>query len=429
MRQLARNYCGCRETILLLCLSATLSANVITDWNTAALNAIRQSNTSPPAASRHLAILHIAIYDAVNGIRRTHEPYFVTGAVAPNASIEAAAAAAAHKVLVELYPALGATFNSLYSASLNAVPNGAAKQNGIAWGEFAASTILQLRSNDGSANNVPYTPGTNPDPGEWRPTISFGGVVRPALLPGWGSVKPFALATGSQFRPPRPPKLNSLRYAFDVNQVKELGPATGSTRTREQTEIALFWGYGPATATPPGHWNQIVQAVALQEGNSVEEDARLFALVNIALVDAGIVSWDCKYVFNLWRPITAIQEADTDGNPFTAAEAGWTPLLPTPPFPEYTSGHSTFSAAAAAVLTAFYKARNDRRGDVRFSVGSDDLPGVFRYYDSFADAAIESGMSRIYGGIHFLSANVWGLATGALVGNHVVEQRLVPLGR
>ena len=262
--------------------------------------------------------MHASIYDAVNGVLRTHTPYLVTGQVPAGASIEATAVAAAHHVLVSLYPTLQSDFDALYNESLATIREGPQKDHGIAWGRFVASSILQWRSTDGSAKMVNYVPGT--EPGQWRPTISFGGIVRPALLPQWGSVTPFALANGSQFRPPAPPALNTQQYAADVNMVKAVGGTISAARTAEQTEIALFWGYGPGTATPPGHWNQITQVVAANQGNTLAENARLFALLNIALADAAIVSWDCKYVYNFWRPITAIQEADTDSNPETTAD-------------------------------------------------------------------------------------------------------------
>ncbi|MBK9383805.1 MAG: vanadium-dependent haloperoxidase [Planctomycetes bacterium] len=243
--------------------------------------------------------------------------------------------------------------------------------------------------------------------------------MRPALLPGWGNVTPFGIRAGEQFRPPAPPRLRSFNYVMDWLEVEALGEANSGARTADQTEIARFWGYGPGTATPPGHWNQIAFNVSTDQGLSLSENARLFALLNIAMADAAIVSWDCKYVYGFWRPITAIQLADTDGNPFTAANPAWTPLLATPPFPEYSSGHSTFSAAAAGVLRRFFG--TDR---IAFRAGSDDLPGVERSYDSFSHAAHESGKSRIYGGIHFQSANFWGLHNGRLVALYVMNRLL-----
>jgi membrane-associated phospholipid phosphatase len=196
-----------------------------------------------------------------------------------------------------------------------------------------------------------------------------------------------------------------------VNFTKAYGSLTNSARSPEQTEIAQFWGYGPGSSTPPGHWNQIAIAVAQSRHLGIEQSARLFALVNVALADAAIVCWRCKYTEGYWRPITAIQLADQDGNPATDPDPTWAPLLPTPPFPEYTSGHSTFSGAAATALAGFFG--TDR---IAFTVGSDDLPGVFRRYRSFSEAAFESGISRLYGGIHFWSGNVQGLACGADIG-------------
>jgi hypothetical protein len=383
------------------------------------VDAIRISNTPPPVASRNLAIAHLAIYDAVNGIRRTHEPYLVTGNVASSASVDAAAAAAGYSVFGSLYPALRAEAEALYSSLLASIKDGPQKQAGIAWGQHVAGTLLEVRRTDGSDKTVVYIPGTNP--GAWQPTISFAGIVRPALLPQWGSVTPFGIRSVVPFRPPDPPLLTTAQYAADVNQVQSVGGLNSATRTPEQTEIARFWGYGPGTATPPGHWNQIAQETAFRQRNTLEENARLFALLNMALADAAIVSWDCKYTFNLWRPITAIQRADLDGNPNTSPDPSWTPLLPTPPFPEYTSGHSTFSAAAAVVLASFHHTDN-----VPFAVGSDDLPGVVRHYNSFSQAALESGMSRIFGGIHFMSANVNGLSSGAALAEDIVFRLLTP---
>jgi membrane-associated phospholipid phosphatase len=396
-------------------------ADVVTEWNEAALDVIRARNTPPPAAARNLAILHVAIYDAVNGIRRTHQQYLVKPRAPANASVEAAATTSAWTVLVTLYPADQPTFESIDSAILNRIPAGEARERGIAWGKAVADEILAARVDDGSTASAPW-PGSE-EPGRWRPTVSFGGVVRPALLPLWGQVRPFALRDGTQFRPPPPPRLNSRQYASEVNFVQGIGALDSTMRSVEQTEIAQFWAYGPGTATPPGHWNQIAKSVADSEGNSLADNARMFALLNIALADAAIVSWDCKFVYDYWRPITAIQLADTDDNPATSADPAWMPLLPTPPFPEYTSGHSTFSGAAAVTLAAFF-----HRDRVAFSVGSDDLPGVFRFYDSFSHAAMESGMSRIYGGIHFPSANLYGLSSGAQTGAYVNRHYLRPKG-
>ena len=213
--------------------------------------------------------------------------------------------------------------------------------------------------------------------------------------------------------------LNSNKYAADFNQVKEIGSATSTTRTADQTTIARFWANGSGTSTPPGHWNVIAQTVAENKNNSLEENARLFAMLNLALADAAIVSWDAKYEFDLWRPVTAIRQAGTDGNAKTTADAAWTPLLVTPPFQTYTSGHSTFSGAGAAVLKAFFG--TDR---VRFTLPSETDGVANRSFTSFSQAAAESGMSRIYAGIHFNFDNTAGLDSGRRLGNFVASNFL-----
>jgi len=400
----------------LLVLATTLATlpaqDVVLDWNTAALAAVRATNTPPPPTSRNLAILHIAIHDAVNGLRGRYESWMQHQGAPSNASEEAAGTTAAHDVLVALFPTQTAAFDALNTSILAGIPDGPRKTRGIAWGAQVASEVLAARAGDGSGNTAPYL--GSMEPGRWRPTLSFGGIVRPALLPLWGRVVPFGLRAGSQFRPEPAPALPTLRYGIEVLMVQWFGGRTNSLRTPDQTEIARFWGYGPTTATPPGHWNQIAHAAASRRPSALAEHAQLFARLNIALADSAIVSWDCKYEFGYWRPITAIQLADQDDNPLTTPDPNWMPLLETPPFPEYTSGHSTFSGAAAAVLADFYGDRT------RFSVGSDDLPGVQRSYRSFTDAAWESGISRIYGGIHFMSANLNGLSTGWEAGRYVV---------
>jgi hypothetical protein len=385
-------------------------ADVVTEWNNAALDAIRNGHTPPPIASRSLAILHASIYDAVNGIARTHEPYLVQSAVAASASREAAASAAAHEALVSLFPAAASSFDALHAAILAAIPNGPQKIAGIVWGEFVADQILAARANDGWNASVPPPGGSGP--GVWIPTPP---AFLPYLLPQWGFVMPFAMSSSSQFRPPGPPSLDSQRYAADYNEVKELGAAVGSTRTEEQTQIALFWADGAGTETPPGHWNSIAQIIAAAHSNTLEENARLFALLNIAMADAAICAWDAKYMFHFWRPVTAIA--------FAEPELHWMSFIVTPPFPDYVSGHSTFSGAAATVLPLFYGTE-----DLPFTTGSDFLPGVYRSFSTCLDAAEEAAVSRLYGGIHFRSANEDGLQAGISIGEWAGTFYLQPKG-
>lgn len=388
--------------------------DVVLDWNATLLNAVAADATAPPVAARNMAMVHVAIYDAVNAIDQTHSDYYVDALAPEGASREAAAAAAAHRILVNLYPTQIAAFDKQLELSLAEVADGQSENDGVALGQFVAEQILDWRSTDGSSNVVEYSPGT--EPGDWQPTPPG---FLPELLAQWSNVTPFAMTSTDQFRPDGPPALDSAEYAAEVNQVKELGSIDSTTRTADQTEIANFWADGPGTFTPPGHWNQIAEYVALAQGNTLSENARLFALLNIAEADAAIAAWDAKYEYDLWRPVTAIQQADTDDNPDTIADLNWEPLLVTPPFPEYVSGHSTFSGAASAVLTSFFD------DNVNFTTGSLSTPGISREFNSFSEAAEEAGMSRIYGGIHFPSGNEDGLAAGGALGNYVAQNFLV----
>jgi PAP2 superfamily len=402
-------FIACIATInLASSIAVPARADVVTDWNNAALDAIRVGHTAPPIASRSLSILHVSIYDAVNGIARTHETYLVPSAVPASASRPAAASAAAHLALVNLFPANASTFDALHAAILATIPNGPHKTAGIVWGEFVANQILAARANDGSSAVVPPPGGSGP--GVWIPTPP---AFLPYLLPQWGFVAPFGMNSSSQFRPPGPPSLDSQQYAEDYNEVKELGAAVGSTRTEDQTEIALFWADGAGTETPPGHWNSIAQIIGAAQGTTLEENARLFALLNIAMADAAICSWDAKYTYHFWRPVTAIA--------FAEPQLNWMSFIVTPPFPDYTSGHSTFSAAAATVLPLFFGTE-----DLPFTTGSDFLPGVFRSFSTCEDAAEEAALSRIYGGIHFRTASEDGLQAGSSIGEWTFVHYLQP---
>jgi hypothetical protein len=395
-------------SVINLASSTSANADVVTDWDNAALDAIRSNSTAPPVASRALAILHVSIYDAVNGIARTHEPYLVPGVAPGSASRPAAASAAAHKALVHLFPANASDFDALHAAILAEIPDGAHKRAGIIWGEFVATVIQFARADDGSDAVVPPPGGSGP--GVWIPTPP---AFLPYLLPQWGFVVPFGMRSSSQFRPPGPPSVDSQQYAADYEEVKRLGALVGSTRTEEQSEIALFWADGAGTETPPGHWNSIAQIIAAAQGNTLEENARLFALLNIAMADAAICAWDAKYIFDFWRPVTAIA--------FAEPELNWMSFIVTPPFPDYTSGHSTFSAAAASVLPLFYGTE-----DLPFTTSSDFLPGVYRSFSTCLDAAEEAAVSRLYGGIHFRSANEDGLQAGISIGEWTFTNYLQP---
>jgi hypothetical protein len=256
------------------------------------------------------------------------------------------------------------------------------------------------------------------DPGDWNPTPP---TFARALAPQWPKVSGFVLRRGDQFRPAGTPLLTDKAYTAAFEEVKRLGGRWSTARTRVQTEIAHFWADGDGTVTPPGHWNRIAQGLARQQRLTVPENARLFALLNVAMADVGIACWDCKFHFHFWRPVQAIREADRDHNRATDPDPVWEPLLPTPPFPAYTSGHSSFSSAAATVLAEFFGT-----DEVAFETTSEGLPGVKRRFRSFSAAAEEAGMSRIYGGIHWQFDNTDGLAGGRKVARYVLENAMQP---
>jgi hypothetical protein len=429
--------------------------DAVIQWNSVFLNAVQTTGkngdigTSPPLQTRDLAIMNTAIYDAVNAIDRTHKPYLVndiSASEALGASKEAAAVQAAHDTLVAVFTdakysppnpqgkrltqdtinTLKTTFDEQLNRSLAAIPNGDAKTKGIAIGQKVAQEILANRVNDGAATaQGPYTPGKGF--GDWQPTFSDGETTnnapgfQPALLPQWGNVTPFGLSSGNQFRPDTFPEYVSPRYTRDFNEVKAFGAENSTVRSADQTEIAQFWAYDRNdTFRPPGQLLEAVEEVALAKGNTLEQNARLFALHSIAQADAGIAAWDAKYTYEELRPITAIRNAAQDNNPDTIADPNWEPLLDTPNFPDYISGHSVFAGATAEVLRKFYGTDN-----ISFDIPSQELPGVYRSYGSFTQFAREDADSRIYGGIHIDTAAVDGVQVGTNVGNFVSNNFLI----
>ena len=386
----------------------------VIDWNQILLSIVNTAGAQPAniQPTRNFAILHAAIYDAVNSIDRTHEPYLISIRAPRAASQTAAADAAAHTALVGLYPAQQASLDSDYAAELAKVAAGPAKDKGVRVGEQVASDLLAVRANDGS--NVippPFVAGTNP--GDYRPTAPN---LPTPVFTSWGRVTPFVLDRGDQFRPAPPPALTSDAYAAAINEVKSLGSATSTTRTAEQTEIGKFWN-------PPiqNFWNQIAQTVALAHHSDLPTTARLFAALNLSFADSAIAFYDAKYTYRLWRPVTAIRLADSDGNPNTVADPSWLPLAGnTAADPSYPGAHSTISAAGAEVLASFY-------GDGQhFSLTSPALPGVTRSFTSFNAAAQEAGLSRIFSGQHTRLDHVAGLELGHDVAGFVLHNALLP---
>ena len=388
------------------------AANIVVEWNATAVSTALAAGQGPVPQTRSMAIVAVAVNDAVNAISGRYATYDDVGLPPSNASAEAAAAGAAHRALTTLYPSQSAALDAAFAASLSAHAISASDPS-IAFGESVADAIVALRSNDGSAfAQFPYTAPGAGSPGVWVPTPPAN---LAALLPGWGGVQPWVLRAGSQFRPDEGPSLTSEEYARDFNEIKEIGSLTSATRTAEQTNIARFWLTSAAVI-----WDGALRAVAVARGLDISETAHAFALVNVAGADAAIACWDAKYAFNFWRPITAIHNADVDGNPLTAPDPAWVPLAPTPNFPEFTSGHTAISGAMATMLSLLF---GDDPG-VSFTVTSPTNPGFTRSWSTFSAGVDEVIDARVWTGFHFRSSDVTGARLGKQVGRFVFEHAL-----
>jgi hypothetical protein len=366
--------------------------------------------SNPVLESRWAAITQLAVFEAVNSIIGDYEPYLGVIDAPEWASPEAAAIAAAHAILVTIRPGNAATLDALRTASLAAIPNGPEKEAGIMVGEDAALAMLLLRADDGSSDVVPYTPGTNP--GDWQPTPP---AFAPALLPGWGDVTPFGLEEGSQFRASPPPALHTALYAMDYEEVKLLGRFDSPFRPQDRTDVARFF----AATSPVQTWNPAARQASLAQGLTLSENARIFALLGMAMADGAIAAFDTKYHYELWRPVTAIRNGEIDGNGFTEADPDWLPLIPTPPFPSYASAHATVSGAARRVLD-----RELGKRDHDVTLSNPTLPGIVLEYSAFEEITEDIDDARIYGGIHFRFDQEAGSLQGRKVGLYILENYL-----
>jgi hypothetical protein len=406
--RLFHRFCMAASVILLLSLLVTpLFADVITEWNMEALDYFKEMNTSNQFANRALAMMHIAMFDATNGIKRQYTPFLFKQRTIHSLPVNAAAAAAAYKVLASLYPNDQMRFETLYNTQLAQIPNSPLLNAAKRYGERAGQAVLNAREDDGSeeAANVPFPDGT--ELGEWRRTDA-----RPPMLPGWALVSPFTLISNEQFRLIGPPDLTSYEYARDYNEVKTLGAVNSQIRTPEQTTIARFWVSGI-----PRIWNLIAQRLSAEKGYTLTENARLFALLNVALADANVSGWDMKYHYGFWRPVTAIAYGNSDGNDLTAGDTSWASLIMVPPFPEYISGHSISCGTAATILAKF-----SGSDSFAFTISSEANPALpQRSFNSFWAAAREAGSSRIYAGLHFNFSNVEGLEAGRSLARYIYE--------
>ena len=423
--------------------SRFVNADAVTDWNenagVAATAACIAPLDNPLHESRIYAMLHVAIHDALDAIDRRSRPYTFDMPAAPGASPDAAVAAAARDVLVSVIAQLPleitppaciaagiASVEADYTAALAAIPNNAAKAQGIAVGQAAAAAILALRADDGAVGpflnfNCPL----DTNPGEYQCTPGFPFIA----FEEWENVIPFVLKDSSQFRPGPPYAVTKKKYTADFNEVKALGGdgiTTPSARTADQTEIALFWW-----ESSPLKWNRIARTVSADEGLDLWENARLFGLLNLALADGYIAMVDSKNHYNYWRPVTAIQTGDSDGNPDTTGDPAWTPLRPTPPDQDYASGHSIEGGAGAEVLKQFFGTDRISFQDcgVTLPAGStcSDPSPVRRSYTSFSQAAAENAYSRILIGFHFRKSVEEGTDYGRKIGKRAAKHYLRPV--
>ena len=389
--------------------------NPVIEWNRTLLLIVRTPGAGSPTihSTRNFAIMHVAMYDAVNNIDGRFSPYLVRlSNISRKASEPAAADQAAHDVLVALYPAFQSNLDEQLQQDLAQIAEGQDKTDGIAVGETVAAQILAFRKEDGAnVTPPPFKPGT--DAGDYQLTPPN---FAPADFTQWPAVTPFALARADEFRPSPPPRLTSDTYARAFNEVKSLGIVNSTARTPEQTLIGKFWN-----GNIQDFWNEIAQTAAVGHHLNLPQSARLFALLNISLADTAIAFFEAKYTYNFWRPVTAIRLADTDGNPQTDPDPTWLPLgTKTAPDPSYPGAHSAISKAGATVLGFYFGNR------FTFDVTSESLAGVTRHFTSFSAAAEEAGLSRIFAGQHFRTDHVAGKDLGGQVAESIDSSILVP---
>jgi PAP2 superfamily len=417
------------SALVVLAAPASAQANTVTNWNRIAVETLvalaPASGGAPPASQINMAMTQGAVYDAVNAIDRRHRPYLLERRFGSRASKRAAVATAAFRVLHNVvstapaFPAQAGLLQALlteYTNSLAAIPDTPRKTKGIEAGNAAADAMLTARANDGRFGPSPWVP--NPDPGHWQPLLNPDGTQMLDPTPWVGDVTPFLMTSSSQFRTDGPNALTSAAYAKDFNEVKALGSLNSTTRTPRQTHIAIFW-----QSTPVATWNAVARNLAERSKHNLDigRSALLWAKLNLAAADAAINCWNDKYYWDFWRPWNAIPRADEDGNPATAADASWTPLL-TAPYPDHPSGHLCLDGAYLRVLRVFFGT-----DEIRFGVTSVRFPGETRYFERFSGALRQITNARVWAGLHFRTADVQGRVLGKNVANYMSKHYFQPL--
>jgi hypothetical protein len=371
------------------------------------------SGQSPFAQARYAAITQLAVFEAVNAITHRYKPYLGTIAAPRDASAEAAAVAAAHAVLKNYFPASAASLDATRAISLAAIPDGAGKAAGIAVGEAAAAAMIALRANDGATPPETFLPSTF-DPGVWQPTP-------PAFSPGiflhWRNLTPFGIQSTQQFRSGPPPALTSRSYTRSYREVQQVGDVTSTLRPQDRADVARYF----AVVSAPHVWNSVAQQVSLSRRRSLSAQARAFALLNMAISDGLASAMETKYFYVFWRPVTAIRGGDTDDNPKTEPDGGFTPFITTPAFPSYPSAHASASYAGREIIEQIFGC-----GRVSVTLSHPGIPDVVLRYSNVEDIADDIDDARVYGGIHFRFDQEAGALQGRLVGSYVFGHNLRP---
>ncbi len=409
-----------RLTMVVAALAASTSAHadLLQDWTELAIQSSVAAKHAPFVQTRTTAMLHLAMFEAINGsdgpyhsyLKRPEAPRATAASMTggPDENLRAATAAvAAHGVLLALFPEQKPSLDATLTKAL-ATSDATAREAAMREGRLIAAAVIDLRANDGAGA-----------PNTWRPVTKPGAYI-PAALPvgtAWVSMKPWTMKSCSQFRPPPPPKLTSHQWAEDYDEIKSLGGKSSAVRTPRQTETARFW-----VVTGPASWSQILASLAGRGGRTLVQNARLYALVSLAVADSYIAVFDAKYQYSFWRPATAIRNGDVDGNPATERDAAWEPLIETPMHPEYPCAHCINSGAIATVLESEFGTGHLEQ----FQMTSPTLPGVTHAWDTIAQYAQEVSNSRVWGGIHYRNSAAVGADMGRRLGQATVASILRP---
>lgn len=397
--------------LLMAVATGAVQADTVTDWNQTTLAVLKAANVGGNPASRTLAMVHVAMSDAINSVQGRYTRYLADLPTAPDASAEvaAAAAAAARQILLQLHPNQKTLIDEAYAASTKAVADGVAKREGVVLGERVAAAVQGDRAADGT--NVPDTYRPLTTPGVWVPTT-------PPLFAQYARAKPWVLKSADQFRPGPPPPLSSALYARDYNETKTLGGAKSITRTAAQTEVPKFW----TSATIPPSWQPVARELSAAKGLGLADNARLFALLNMGLANTFVTDWDAKFTYNFWRPITAIRNGDQDGNDATERDPGWTPLDTTPMHPEYPSQAAIIAALAVGILESVF----GPDPLIPFTITDPVDPKLKREFQNIRQMAGEQRDARIWGGIHFRNSLEVSEDMGRKIAAYLVDNALKP---